>query len=348
MGFAAARIHGILAIMLPRALIPPDRPKITVRSEQFPLERAADGSRGRAEIVLVEIHEGSKRGRGECVPNAAQGETADAVVAAIEAVANDISTGIITRRSLQRVMAPGAARNAIDLALWDFDAKRTGSSAWQIAGLDVPHRVTTSFTIPPGDAESMAAAAAEQAHRPLLKLTLTSIDAFDRLLAVKDAAPRARLIVDAREGWTLDSLTKALPTLAEAGVELIEDPLPAGEARALGRLKHLIPLCANRTCTDRSSLPELAGLYDAINVELDRTGGLTEALALIEQARDEGFRIKVGCRLGTSLAIAPAVIAGQDADWIDLDTPLLLGRDRQPGLRFDASLLYPPSVSLWG
>jgi L-alanine-DL-glutamate epimerase-like enolase superfamily enzyme len=334
--------------MLPRALIPPDRPKITVRSEQFPLERAADGTRGRAEIVLVEIHEGSKRGRGECVPDPARGETADAVVALIEAVANDISTGIITRRSLQRMMPAGAARNAIDLALWDFDAKRTGSSAWQIAGLDVPHRVTTSFAIPPGSADAMGAAAAEQAHRPLLKLTLESVHEFDRLLAVKRAAPRARLIIDACQGWTLDSLTRALPTLAEAGVELIEDPLPVGVDRTLRGFKHGIPICANRTCNDRSSLPELAGLYDAINVELDRTGGLTEALALIEQARDEGFRVKLGCRLGTSLAVAPAVIAGQDADWIDLDAPLLLGRDRQPGLRFDGSLLYPPSVSLWG
>jgi L-alanine-DL-glutamate epimerase-like enolase superfamily enzyme len=346
--FAAGRIRGILDIMLPRALIPPDRPKITVRPEQFPLEPAADGTRGRAEIVLVEIHEGSKRGRGECVPDGTQGETAEAVVATIEAVANDISTGVITRRSLQRLMPPGAARNAIDLALWDFDAKRTASSAWQIAGLDVPHRVTTSFAIPPGSAEAMGAAAFEQAHRPLLKLNLRSVDELDRLLAVKAAAPRARLIIDACAGWTPDSLIKALPTLVEAGVDLIEDPLPAGEDKALRSFKHLIPICANRTCNDRSSLPELVGLYDAVNVELDRTGGLTEALVLIEQARDEGLRIKVGCRLGTSLAIAPAVIAGQDADWIDLDAPLLLGRDRQPGLRFDGSLLYPPSVSLWG
>ena len=334
--------------MLPRALIPPDRPKITVRPEQFPLERAADGTRGRAEIVLVEIHEGSKRGRGECVPDGSRGETAEAVVATIEAVANDISTGVITRRSLQRMMSSGAARNAIDLALWDFDAKRTASSAWQIAGLDVPHRVTTSFAIPHGSAEAMGAAAVEQAHRPLLKLSLGSVDEFDRLLAVKAVAPRARLIIDAREGWTPDSLIKALPALVEAGVDLIEDPLPADDAKALRSFRHLIPICANRACRDRSSLPGLAGLYDAINVELDRTGGLTEALALIEQARDEGLRIKVGCRLGTSLAVAPAVIAGQDADWIDLDAPLLLGRDRQPGLRFDGSLLYPPSVSLWG
>ena len=334
--------------MLPRALIPPDRPKITVRPEQFPLEAAPDGSRGHVEVVLVEIHEGSKRGRGECVPDPGLGESAEAIVAAVEAVADNISTGVITRRSLQRTMAAGAARNAIDLALWDFDAKRTGSSAWQIAGLDVPRRLTTAFTICHGSAEAMAAAAAEQAHRPLLKLDLETIYEFDRLLAVKMAAPRARLIIDAHEGWTLDSLVKAMPTLAEAGVELIEDPLPPGADMKLRGIKRLVPICANRTCNDRSSLAELVGLYDAINIELDRTGGLTEALALAEQARDEGFRVKVGCRVGTSLAVAPAVILAQDADWIDLDAPLRLARDRQPGLRYDGSQLYPPSVSLWG
>lgn len=334
--------------MLPRALIPPDRPKITVRSEQFPLERAADGSRGRTEIVLVEIQEGSTRGRGEAVPNRLQGETADAVVAEIEAIANDISTGVITRRSLQRRMPAGTARNAVDLALWDFDAKRTGSSVWQIAGLDVPHRLTTAVAIPAGDAAAMGAAAANEAHRPILKIAIASAQELDRLFAVKQAAPRARLIVDGREGWTIETLTATLPTLAEAGVELIEDPLPVGDDMALRGIKRLIPICATRTCNDRESLEELRGLYDVVNIELDRAGGLTEALALAEQARDEGFRIKVGCRLGTSLAVAPAMIVGQDAEWIELDGPLLLGRDRQPGLRYDGSLIYPPSVSLWG
>jgi L-Ala-D/L-Glu epimerase len=334
--------------MLPRALIPPDRPKVTVRPEHFLLERQADGVRREAEVVLVEIQEGSKRGRGECVPDPALGETIDETIVAIEHFANDISTGVITRRSLQRALPPGPARNAIDLALWDFDAKRTGSSAWQIAGLDVPHRLTTCFTIPHGSAEAMGKLAADQAHRPLLKLDLLSIHEFDRLLAVKTAAPACRLIIDAHQGWTPETLAHALPTLAEAGIELIEDPLPPAQDAALAGFKHLMPICANRTCSDRASLPALRGLYDAINIELDRTGGLTEALALAEQARDEGFRIKVGCRLGSSLGAAPAAIVGQDADWIDLDTPLLLARDRQPGLRFDGSLLYPPSVSLWG
>lgn len=334
--------------MLPRALIPPDRPRVSVRSEQFPLERQADGRHGHAEIVLVEIQDGSKRGRGECVPDASQGETVEAVIATIETLIDGISTGVIMRRSLQRALPAGAARNAIDLALWDFDAKRTSSSVWQIAGLDVPHRLTTAFTIPHGSAEAMGALAAEQAHRPLLKLELDSIHEFDRLLAVKLAAPRARLIIDAHASWTLDSLIHALPTLKEAGVELIEDPLPADVEDGLASFKHDVPICANRACRDRSSLPDLAGRYDAINVELDRTGGFTEALALVEQAREEGFRIKVGGRIGTSLSTAPAAIIGQDADWIDLDSPLLLARDRQPGLRFDGSVLYPPSVSLWG
>src|SRR5579859_624723 len=202
--------------MLPRALIPPDRPKVTVRPEHFPLEHPAGGMPDLAEIVLVEIHEGSKRGRGECVPSGIDGETVDAVVATIEALADDISTGVIARRSLQRALPAGAARNAIDLALWDFDAKRTGSSVWQIAGLEVPHRLTTAVTIPHGSADAMGAHAAEEAHRPLLKLELDSIHEFDRLLAVKLAAPRARLIIDANRGWTLASLVHALPTLAEA------------------------------------------------------------------------------------------------------------------------------------
>jgi len=334
--------------MLPRALIPPERPKVTVRPERFPLERRSDGTHGLVEVVLVEIHEGSKRGRGECVPDAAAGETAADVIATVEALADDISTGVIGRRSLQRALPAGAARNAIDLALWDFDAKRGSSSVWQIAGLDLPHRLTSAFTIPHGSAEAMGILAADEAHRPLLKLELDSIHEFDRLLAVKMAAPRARLIVDAHAGWTFDSLVHALPTLKEAGVELIEDPLPPGEDQRLASFRHEIAICANRTCRDRSSLPALAGRYDAINVELDRTGGLTEAMALVEQARDEGFRIKVGSRFGTSLAAAPAAILGQDADWIDLDAPLRLARDRQPGLRYDGSLLYPPSVSLWG
>jgi L-alanine-DL-glutamate epimerase-like enolase superfamily enzyme len=334
--------------MLPRALTPPDRPKITVRPESFPLEKTPDGSRKRAEVVLVEIQEGSTRGRGECVPAPERGETLDGVVAEIQALADNISTGVITRRSLQRALPPGAARNAIDLALWDFDAKRTGSSAWQIAGLDSPHRLTTAVAIPHGSAEAMGAFAANEAHRPLLKLELDSIHEFDRLLAVKMAAPRSRLIIDAFQGWTPEALTKAMPTLAEAGIELIEDPLPLGVDEALRGFKHLVPICASRTCDDRSSLDELHGLYDAINVELDRTGGMTEALALVEEARERGFRIKVGCRLGSSLAAAPAAIVAQDADWVDLGSPLLLARDRQPGLRYDGSQLYPPSVSLWG
>ena len=334
--------------MLSRALTPPDRPKVTVRPESFPLEPAPDGSRVRAEVVLVEIHEGSKRGRGECTPDPTRGETPDGVAAEIEAIADHISTGVITRRSLQRALPAGAARNAVDLALWDFDAKRTGSSAWQIAGLDVPHRLTTAVTIPRGSAEAMGRYAATQAHRPLLKLELESIHEFDRLLAVKMAAPRSRLIIDADQGWTIEALTKALPTLAEAGVELIEDPLPLGDDEALRRLKRQIPICATRVAEDCSTLEELRGLYDVVTVELNRVGGLTEALAMIEQARDDGFRIKIGCRLGSSLGIAPAVIAGQDADWVDLGAPLLLARDRQPGLRFDGSLLYPPNVSLWG
>ncbi|MEI9984911.1 MAG: N-acetyl-D-Glu racemase DgcA [Aliidongia sp.] len=287
-------------------------------------------------------------GRGESVPYARYGETVEGVIETIESLAPSIETGMLNRRNLARELPPGAARNAIDLALWDFDAKRGESSVWQIAALDEPHRLITAYTISLDSPEAMARAAAEEAHRPLLKLKLGTEGDLDRVRAVRAAVPRARLIVDANEGWTPELLERYLPHLAESGVELVEQPLPAETEEALAAIRHSVPICADESCHVAEDLPRLIGLYDAINVKLDKAGGFTEALALLLAAREAGFRIMVGCMVGSSLAVAPAVLLAQDADWVDLDAPLLLARDRQPGLRFDGSMLYPASVSLWG
>jgi L-alanine-DL-glutamate epimerase-like enolase superfamily enzyme len=333
------------------SLRPPDRPRLSVHEDRFPLEQAftiARGAKTIARVVLVEILDGTRRGRGECVPYARYGETVESVVATVESVAQAVETGMITRRNLARSLPPGAARNAIDLALWDLDAKRGGSSVWQIAALDEPRRLLTAYTLSLDTPEAMAAAALDHAHRPLLKLKLGAEGDLDRVQSVRAAVPRARLIVDANEGWTPELLERYLPKLAEYGVELIEQPLPAADDSALARLKRAVPVCADESCHIAEDLERLVGLYDAVNIKLDKAGGFTASLDLLHAARDGGFRVMVGCLVGSSLAVAPAVLLAQDADWVDLDAPLLLTRDRQPGLRFDGSLVYPPSVSLWG
>jgi L-alanine-DL-glutamate epimerase-like enolase superfamily enzyme len=335
----------------PSALHPPERPNLTVQAETFPLERPfaiSRGSKTEARVVTVTIHEGGNRGRGECVPYARYGETVESVIAEIEAVAAAIETGMLTRRMLQSKLPPGAARNALDLALWDFDAKRNDSSVWQMAGLDLPHRMVTAYTITLDEPEAMAEAAREEAHRPILKLKLGADRVIERVAAVRAAVPRSRLIVDANEAWTPVALEQLLPELAKAGVELIEQPLPADADEALAGIKHLVPICADESCRAVADLDRVAELYDAINVKLDKTGGLTEALDLIDAARAAELGVMVGCMVASSLAIAPAVLLAQAADWVDLDAPLLLARDRQPGLRYDGSVVYPPNVSLWG
>ena len=332
-------------------LTPPDRPHLAVRSESFPLEKSfviARGAKDRAEVVLVELTEGTKRGRGECVPYARYGETVESVIQQIESVAQSVETGMTTRRSLQRALPPGAARNAVDLALWDFDAKRTQSSAWQIAGLEMPRRLITAYTISLGAPAAMAAAAAEQAHRPLLKLKLGADEPVACVAAVREAAPRARLIVDANEAWNLAQLQAILPRLAALGVDLIEQPLPAGEDEGLATIKRQVAICADESCHTAEDIGQLVGRYDAVNVKLDKAGGLTASLELVDAARSAGLRLMVGCMVASSLAIAPAALLAQEADWVDLDAPLLLARDRQPGLRYDGSVLYPANVGLWG
>jgi L-alanine-DL-glutamate epimerase-like enolase superfamily enzyme len=245
-------------------------------------------------------------------------------------------------------MEPGAARNALDVAFWDLEAKQTGTSVWALAGIDEPKPVVTAYTLSVDTPERMAAAAQAEAQRPLLKVKLTGAGDLDRVRAVRAGAPKATLIVDANEAWTLDHLREYGPSLAELGVALIEQPLPAGQDEALATLPHPVPLCADESCHTSADLSDLVGRYDYVNIKLDKTGGLTEALILLEAARAGGFKIMVGCMVGSSLAMAPALLLAQRAEFVDLDAPLLLARDRQPGLRYEGSIVYPPKPNLWG
>jgi len=249
---------------------------------------------------------------------------------------------------LQRAMPPGAARNALDAAFWDLDAKCDNRRAAAIAGLGPLRPVVTAYTLSLDTPQRMGEAAAAQRTRPLLKLKLTGDGDLERVGAVRRAAPGSRLIVDANEGWSERHLTEIMPALAEFGVELIEQPLPAGNDEALARVPHPIPVCADEACHTSADLDRLVGKYDAVNIKLDKTGGLTEALALAAAARAGGFKIMVGCMIGTSLAMAPAMLIAQGAEIVDLDAPLLLAADRVPGLRYDGSTVYPPEPALWG
>jgi len=324
--------------------------RLTVHRESWPLAKAfaiSRGSRTTAQVVLVEIVDGPHKGRGESVPYARYGETVDGVVATLEAMAPAVAEGL-DRGALQSQMPPGAARNALDAALWDLEAKESGKPVHRLAGLEPPQSVVTAYTLSLDTPEAMGRAAAEEATRPLLKIKLTGEGDLDRVRVVRAAAPRARLIVDANEGWTAQHFERYAPALAELGVALIEQPLPAGADAVLAKLPHPIPLCADESCHTRDDLAALRGKYEFVNIKLDKTGGLTEALLLAKDARAQGFALMVGCMIGTSLAMAPAILVAQQAEFVDLDAPLLLARDRQPGLRYDGSTVFPAKPNLWG
>jgi L-alanine-DL-glutamate epimerase-like enolase superfamily enzyme len=323
---------------------------LTVRIERWPLASAftiSRGSKTEAVVVTVELGDGTHRGRGEAVPYARYGETPDGVAAAIEAMRPLLARGL-DRAALQDAMPAGAARNAVDCAFWDIEAKRSGRRASELAGIAAPKPLITAYTISLGAPAAMAQAAERVADRPVLKVKLGGDGDGERIAAVRRAAPKAELIVDANEGWSDDNLAANLAACAEASVTLIEQPLPEGRDGALARIKRPIPVCADESVHDRASLAALAGKYDAINVKLDKTGGLTEALELTAEAERQGFRIMVGCMVGTSLAMAPAMLAGQRASVVDLDGPLLLAKDRPEGLRYVGSCAYPPESALWG
>jgi L-alanine-DL-glutamate epimerase-like enolase superfamily enzyme len=281
------------------------------------------------------------------VPYARYGETVEGVVATIEACAGPIAQGL-KRGELRSLLPAGAARNALDCAFWDLEAKRSGRRADELAGLPPLHAVTTAFTLSLGSPEAMAARAREACHYPLLKLKLGGDGDKERMRAVREAVPQARLIVDANEAWQPHDTESLLAAASAEGVELVEQPLPAGNDGVLAEIERPIPVCADESVHDSASLDALSARYDAVNIKLDKTGGLTEALLVAGRARGLGMRIMVGSMVATSLAIAPALLVAQGADWVDLDGPLLLARDRAPGLSYAGALVSPPPPALWG
>lgn len=301
------------------------------------------GSRTEAKVLTVRITRGGVTGWGECVPYARYGETLESVTAQIAGLPPDI-----TRDALQTALPAGAARNAVDCALWDLQAKQAGKRVWQLAGLPAPHPEITAYTLSLDTPENMRAAAAANAHRPLLKIKLGTPDDMPRLEAVRAGAPGTPIIVDANEGWTAEVYSDLAPHLVRIGVKLVEQPLPAGKDDMLAEIARPLPVCADESCHDRASLPKLKGKYDVVNLKLDKTGGLTEGLALKQQALAEGYGLMVGCMVGSSLAMAPAVLLAQDAAFTDLDGPLLLAEDRPHPLKYDAAGVHPPEPELWG
>jgi len=297
--------------------------------------------------VVAEVRRGGHIGRGECVPYPRYGETPEATLTAILAMREAIGRGL-DRDALQAAMPPGAARNALDCALLDLEAKASGRRVWDLLGRPAPRARTTAFTISLGSPKAMAAATAKAARRPLLKIKLGGDGDGNRIAAVRRSAPESELIVDANEGWTPRNLERNLAACADVGVTLVEQPLPAGQDDALSRIKRRLAVCADESMHDRASLEGLRDRYDAVNIKLDKTGGLTEALAVADAARAQGFEIMIGCMVATSLAMAPAMLLTAQARFVDLDGPLLLAHDRDGGLRYDGSLIYPPDAALWG
>ena len=323
---------------------------LRLRIERWPIKGAFTISRGaktEAVTVVAEVSQGNTSGRGECVPYPRYGETPEATLAALTSMQEAVARGL-DRQALQAAMPAGAARNALDCALLDLEAKTAGQRVWQLLGRPAPQACTTAYTISLGTPEAMAAATAKAAHRPLLKIKLGGDGDGERIAAVRRAAPKSELIVDANEAWTPSNLEQNLAACAEAGVTLVEQPLPSDWDDMLGRIRRPVHVCADESVHDRKSLEGLRFRYDAVNIKLDKTGGLTEALAMTDAAKLLGFDIMVGCMVATSLAMAPAMLLTAQARFVDLDGPLLLARDRDHGLRYDGSLVHPPDPVLWG
>jgi len=315
---------------------------IRAESETFRLAEAFTISRGtktEAEVVTARLGASA----GECVPYARYGETVESVIAEINALPEGLD-----RLALQEAMKPGAARNAVDCAFWDAEARASGARAWEVAGLARPGPEITAYTLSLGEPDVMEAAAAKAAIRPLLKVKLGTEDDMARIEAVRRGAPQSRIIVDANEGWSAEVYSDLAPHFVRLGVEMVEQPLPAGDDDALLGLERPLPVCADESVHDRGSLESLKGKYDMVNIKLDKTGGLTEALALKAAAEDAGFKIMVGCMVGTSLGMAPAVLVAQGAAVVDLDGPLLLAEDRAHPLLYNDQGVHPSEPGLWG
>ncbi|OUS36272.1 dipeptide epimerase [Rhodobacterales bacterium 56_14_T64] len=320
--------------------------RITVTRDVFKLAQVftiSRGSRTEAKVLTVKVEQGGFSGWGECVPYARYDETLESVTAEIEGLPAEFS-----RVELQSLLPAGAARNAVDCALWDLEAKQAGKRVWELAGLPAPGPEITAYTLSLDTPEKMQAQAAENAFRPLLKIKLGTPDDMPRLEAVRAGAPKARIIIDANEGWSAEVYAELAPHLMRLGVELVEQPLPAGEDEALIGMDRPVPVCADESCHDRTSLPKLVGKYDVVNIKLDKTGGLTEALQLRAEALAAGYQVMVGCMVGSSLAMAPATLLAQDVSVTDLDGPLLLAEDREVPLQFDEDGVHPPAPALWG
>jgi L-Ala-D/L-Glu epimerase len=320
---------------------------VEARSEVWPLKEAftiSRGSKTAAHVVVVVVRDGAFEGRGEAVPYARYGETVAGVLEQIRSIAPHVST----RSELAILLKPGAALNALDCALWDLESKRTGVSVAELAGLPSPVPAITAFTLSLGDPQAMAKKASDAKGLPLLKLKLGGSGDDARMRAVREARPDARLIVDANEAWSPDNLANLMAVAVECRVEMIEQPLPAGDDEALRGCHRAVPVCADESVHTADDLPDLAGLYDAVNVKLDKAGGLTGAIALARAARRQNFKVMIGSMVATSLAVAPAMLLASQADWIDLDGPLLLARDRDPALCIAAGCISPPDRELWG
>ncbi|MBT3396531.1 MAG: dipeptide epimerase [Alphaproteobacteria bacterium] len=325
--------------------------RLIVREEIWDIGGGFSMSRSRkwaAEVLMVEIHEGGLRGRGEGVPNRRQGEKLEDVAAQIAKVRDLVESGSLNRAGLQTLLPPGAARNALDCAYWDLESKLKDVPVWKLASLPEPKPLITAFTITLDKPAAMAAVAREHRHRPLLKLKLGGPDDLERVREVRAAAPEAKLIVDVNEAWTPVTYSEHATELARMGVKLLEQPLPAGQDAALASLGRSVPLCADESLHDSSDLAAVAKLYDFVNIKLDKAGGLTEAAKIADAARDRGISIMIGCMVGTSLGMAPAFLLGAYAQIVDLDGPLLLAEDRPGGIQYDGGIMQPPTSEFWG
>lgn len=323
---------------------------LTVEEQVFPLAEVftiSRGSRTDARVVVATLSDGTHVGRGECVPYAHYGESVESVIAQIESQREPLAQGL-DRLALQSSLPAGAARNALDCAFWDLEAKRAEKPVWELAGLPAPGPEVSAFTLSLEAPDVMREKAQRHADKPLLKLKLGGEGDVERLRAVREGAPKARIIVDANEGWSVDVYQQLAPVLVELGTSMVEQPLPAVADDALADIERPLPVCADEACHDRHSLEALAGRYDMINIKLDKTGGLTEALALKRDAQALGFDIMVGCMVGSSLSMAPALLVAQGVSIVDLDGPLLLANDREHGMRFDTAGIHPASAALWG
>lgn len=319
---------------------------IQAKVEIFPLAqvfRISRGARTQAEVVTVIYEKDGIIGRGECVPYARYDETLESVIKQIEDLPDNID-----KETLQETLPPGAARNAVDCALWDFECKKLDQRIWETANIQKPEKNITAYTLSLDEPENMFKQAEKNSNRPLLKIKLGTPNDMPRLEAVRKGAPSAEIIVDANEGWDAEVYSQLAPKLVKLGVKLVEQPLPADKDDDLIGLPRPLPICADESCHDRKSLEKLIGKYDFVNIKLDKTGGLTEALLLKNEALEAGFKIMVGCMVGSSLAMAPATLIAQNATFVDLDGPLLLAQDRQHGLLYDESWVHPPVKDLWG